>query len=1388
MKEKFYTLHIDFSAEYPQHVTGLIAAGPVFSVAWCANEFWPVVMVSNNVEGILGYSPEEITGKNFNYLTIIHQDDIESYIHGITDLLTYSKSVIEQTYRLKKKNGDYGNFYECSVLCKGINEKTFICGYLIDLDSLKDNNSKTDVVENENSQKFDLKNSRLSDNISDVVFTCDLNLKIYYISPSIMKLTGETPEENMRKRPEEKHTPQSLLLIKQAITEELEKDKLSGADKNRSRVVETQYYRADGSIIDISSNITFLRDEQGNPVGFQGIIRDITERKKHELFLRENEQRIKKQRSAFAELLKNILLTEVELKQSFSIITKLLADTLEVDGAGIWFLTDDNTMLECVEFYDRTSGSYHSGQKLCTEEFPNYFRFILEEGRVNAEDAVLDFRTEELNEIYLKSAGVKSLLDACIIVNGKLYGIVGCEHKSTNRKWHNDEESFVSTVASTLSQIILIDQRKTADFELFNSRENLNITLNSIGDGVITTDTSLRITRLNPVAEKLTGWSPSEAIGRDLTDVFNIVNSETKEIIENPAAKVLNTGNICDLNNNVSLISRTGIIFHISDSAAPIRLADGEIIGVILVFRDITQEYNTNLTVSKSEKKYRQLYQNLRDASAAVSLDGKIIEFNDAFRQMLGYNHEEIYQLTYTDITPQKWHEFEKNVLDKQVMKQGYSDLYEKEYIRKDGTVFPIELTTYLTCDEHGNAMGFWAFIRDISERKQNEEMVSLNYYRSQVLIQIGQMTEVSLKEITNYALEKAVELTQSKIGYLAFLNEDETILTMHSWSETAMKECAISDKPIKYIVEETGLWGEAVRQRKAVITNDYVSENPLKKGYPEGHVHIIRHMNTPVFEKDKIVIVAGVGNKETDYTENDVQQLTLLMQGMWRIIERNRWENELKVFRESLENSTDAIGMSTPEGIHYYQNKAFSDLFGKIGDHPPDCLYVNKKTGEEVFNTILAGDSWTGEVQMFSKEGKILDIFLRAYANKDSKDNITAVVGIHTDITEKKVSEKAVIAAKEKAEESDRLKSVFLANVSHEIRTPMNAILGFLELLKGEDLSHEKMNSYIDIVNQSGKRLLNTINDIIEISKIEAGQSDVHITEVNIPEIMQFHYDFFRQQCSEKGILLKITEQVSVEAGIIKTDKHKLDGILTNLINNAIKFTNTGSIEFGNRIEGDMLLFYVRDTGIGIPAERIQAIFERFVQADVKKSRSHEGSGLGLAIVKAYIDMMGGKIWIESETNVGSTFYFTLPYELVKKIIPFTFSDEKPLFQESPIVKLLVAEDNDYNFQYLDKILTEEGFEFIRARSGEETIKLFRENPDINIILIDIKMPGMNGLDATRHIRSFNKTIPIIAQTAYVWSGERENSLEAGCNDYILKPINRQHLMRLINKYTLNF
>lgn len=376
------------------------------------------------------------------------------------------------------------------------------------------------------------------------------------------------------------------------------------------------------------------------------------------------------------------------------------------------------------------------------------------------------------------------------------------------------------------------------------------------------------------------------------------------------------------------------------------------------------------------------------------------------------------------------------------------------------------------------------------------------------------------------------------------------------------------------------------------------------------------------------------------------------------------------------------------------------------------------------------------------------------------------------------------LLASKQKAEESDRLKTVFLQNISHEIRTPMNGILGFIELMNKDDLLEKDKKNYMDIVTKSGHRLLNTINDVIEISKIESGQISLHYSNVNIDEIMTDLYDFFKKQAEEKGVKLIYNRTLSEKIPLIETDKSLIEKIMVNLLRNAVKFTNEGSIEFGHYKEKNQLIFYVLDTGCGIPADRQEAILERFVQSDLNMTRAHEGSGLGLAIAKAYIELLGGKIKLESEENKGSKFYFNIPYISVKQKDEYMLTEKISLTQLNKKITILIAEDDEFSYMYLEKILKSEFITIIHANNGKDTVEIIKSNPGITMILMDIKMPLMNGLVATQHIREFNPHIPIIAQTAYAFKEDKEEIFDSGCNDFITKPIDRNELIRLIFKY----
>jgi len=379
----------------------------------------------------------------------------------------------------------------------------------------------------------------------------------------------------------------------------------------------------------------------------------------------------------------------------------------------------------------------------------------------------------------------------------------------------------------------------------------------------------------------------------------------------------------------------------------------------------------------------------------------------------------------------------------------------------------------------------------------------------------------------------------------------------------------------------------------------------------------------------------------------------------------------------------------------------------------------------------------------------------------------------------------KELLKAKEQAEESDRLKSAFLANMSHEIRTPMNGILGFAELLKEPGLTGEEQQDYIRIIQKSGVRMLNIINDIVDISKIESGLMKLEIQESNINEQIEYIYTFFKPEVEAKGMKLIINTPLPTKEAILKTDREKVYAILTNLVKNAIKYSNKGTIEIGYIKKDTSLEFYVKDTGIGIPNDRQDAIFERFIQADIPDEWAQQGAGLGLSITKAYLEMLGGKIWVQSQVGVGSTFYFTLPYNsvLTKEVVVQHFVPSYNTDQDRKL-KILIAEDDKVSEMLIDKTLKIFAKEILKARTGVEAIEACQKNPDIDLIMMDIRMPDMGGYDATRQIRKFNKEVVIIAQTAHGLYGDREKAIEAGCNDYIAKPINKAELLLLIQKY----
>ena len=564
---------------------------------------------------------------------------------------------------------------------------------------------------------------------------------------------------------------------------------------------------------------------------------------------------------------------------------------------------------------------------------------------------------------------------------------------------------------------------------------------------------------------------------------------------------------------------------------------------------------------------------------------------------------------------------------------------------------------------------------------------------------------------------------------------------------------------------------------------NLYLGKVFLSNTLESCEIMMVPGNNLPVY-----LHLSGLADKKGEKCRVTVVDITERKQA-----EEAYLESEIR-YHQLIEQVRDIIFTLSLKGLFSSLNREFELKTGWtvkewIGKPFSDIIHPEEVT--------LAMERFSGIIQGFTSNAISLRIKTKSggyipfeiMGSRQIKNETTiGLLGVGRDITERRLAEQELIIAKQKAEESDRLKSAFLANVSHEIRTPMNGILGFADLLKEPGVNQNEQEKYIGIIQKSGTRLLGIINDVVDISRIEAGLVTCTISEVNVNEKMEFIYNFFSPQIEHKGIGFSCKNDLPPAEAIIKTDGEKINAILTNLVYNSIKFTRAGSIEFGYKREDAFLEFYVKDTGIGISEAHKKIIFERFMQGGKLITKNFEGTGLGLSISKAYVEILGGKIRVESEEGEGAAFYFTIPYIPVQEksrnqIIPVPAEGWTNLVKD---LKILIADDDETSQFYIKAITRQFSGIVLQAKTGSEAVRLCQENLDIDLVFMDIRMPNMDGYIATRQIRKFNKKAVIIAQTAYALSGDREKAMEAGCNAYIAKPINKNDFLNLIHQHFL--
>lgn len=757
----------------------------------------------------------------------------------------------------------------------------------------------------------------------------------------------------------------------------------------------------------------------------------------------------------------------------------------------------------------------------------------------------------------------------------------------------------------------------------------------------------------------------------------------------------------------------------------------------------------------KSEDDYRRLVESANSIIIRWDRNGIFRFVNDYTVRFFGYSKkEEMIGKKVSMIMPETSGHNLSDLLNNIVLHPDTYIGFENENIRKNGELVWISWANRPIYDESGNIEEILSIGNDYTERRRLEEQ-----FRTLVTAS----SELQFRMNPDWT-----EMRQLRSQ--GFLSNTES--PNPGWLE-------------EYILpEDQQLVTEAIRES---IRTKSIFELEHRVRSKDGGIGWTFSRAVPLLDKSgQIIEWFGAANDITErkQAEEDIRRSEAILNQAGMIANLGVWEIKFIQWDDINKNplywsaQTYRIFGYAPGSINV-TNELF---FGLV--HPDD----RKRLTDTITKSIAERSNYRIEHRIIRIDGVERIVTENAEISFDTTGKPLRIIGAVQDITEQKLVEQKLIEAKEKAEESDRLKSAFIANLSHEIRTPMNGILGFADLLKKRDLSEESHKMYLDAISSSGKRMLDIIFDLVDISKLEAGQMDIKIEIVDVNKVLDELFIFFLPEANKKGVMLKFNKEVPPDRILIETDKTKLMQILTNLVKNALKFTSAGYVEIGCKFQKNQYLFYVKDTGVGIRKELHKQIFERFRQADVSSAGIIEGTGLGLAISKAYVELLGGTISVESEPSAGSLFFFTLPYKEVKIDKPEEKyergAEQTASSDRINCSVILVAEDDETIYFYLQQFLMINSIETIHARNGLEAVEIVKSNDNIDLILMDIKMPRMDGLQATREIKAIKPGIPVIAQSAFTTEEDIQKAYDAGCNDYICKPFDSKTLLKIIAKH----
>jgi PAS domain S-box-containing protein len=893
--------------------------------------------------------------------------------------------------------------------------------------------------------------------------------------------------------------------------------------------------------------------------------------------------------------------------------------------------------------------------------------------------------------------------------------------------------------------VLDITERIRAEEELIQEKYLVYSLMDTLTDHIYFKDRSSRFIRINKALAKFFGLNdPIQAAGKTDSDFFT--GEHSKQAYEDEQS-IIRTGKQLSIEERETHLNRPDT--WASTVKLPLRDKDGNIIGTFGISRDITGRKLAEEALKESQHLFQTLSQVSPVGIFRTKPGGYTTYVNPKYLELSGLTSEEAIGYGWLKAVHPDDREQLNRGWQSDVQSQ-ISSIAEYRFLRSDGSVVWVMGNAVPEWIDN-EIIGYIGTITDITERKLTEEALaeSETKYRQLVMQSPDGIFIVDLSG-------KFLSANRAIFDNLKY--SEEELLSMKIWDIVPEQYHSLHKKRLMTILNGENTSSNAEYE---VIGKDEVS-------------HFIEVMSSPYYKGKEIIGFQGIARDITE--RNRAEKALRESEEKYRII----FENVQDLYYET---SIDGTIIEVSPSIKVLSKDQYSreDLIGKsIYD-----FYSDSDERAAIISLLKErGTVSDFEVTMKNKDGSTVPCSASAKIFTDALGHPEKIIGSMHDITDRKNASDALRLSKEKAEASDRLKTDFLNNISHEVRTPLNGILGFAEIVSQLDLSEEEKKDSLAMLFESSDRLLNTITDYMDISLITSGNMSVHNKDFLPVMILRKIYNSYKSVCSNRKLKLFLEIPEQSDNLSINSDPEIFQKIMSHFLNNAVKFTEKGSIHFGFKRNEEQLEFFVKDTGIGIGSDSFNNIFDRFVKEGQESYRASEGSGLGLSIAQGMSEIIGGKIRLESELGVGSCFFLAIP---LKKDAEVFLSENHTNDLRKVITGslILVAEDDETNFYYLNALLARiTGIKVLHASNGKEAIELFKANPGINLILMDIKMPVMDGFEATRQIKLINRNVPVIAITAYAMSGDEERIVTAGCDGYLSKPIIKKILLEKIAEF----